>query len=242
MVELDKPFKKDYHNLWYLDSKNVKITPFKFSEIGKPYEDRPNFFKIKGIDDYIIKDTSLYPFFFNRYRTIRNLVKLQQKQELLPNIDFPIGYYKDKGMVMGTIIPYYPGAISLRELIFLHKLPDVDNYYYRDPNEIDNLIYMFLDILELISKMYEQNIVYLDIHTGNFLIYKNDVKVIDFEPGYVYYSDKNHTKYERMIINYAKLIERICRRLGFKEVLLRPSDTFMGMENNIKTLSKRLER
>lgn len=242
MIELDKPFKLDKNGLWYINSNNVNLTSFKFPEIGKSYEEKPQFFKIDGINDYIVKDTTMYPFFFNGKRTISILKKLQEKQQYFDDIDFPIGYLKGKDGIKGTIVPYYRKATSLRDFIYLKRLNDLESIYNHRIDEIDNLITLFLDILDLISKMYYQNMVYLDIHSGNFLFYKNNVKVIDFEVGYVYFTDNKTKYYERLIKNYTMLVEKICNRLGFKEILLYPGEGFMETEYKVKALRKELER
>ena len=100
---------------------------------------------------------------------------------------------------------------------------------------------LLLDILDLISKMYDKGIYYLDIHSGNFLLYNNDVKVIDFEPGHVYFRDREWNL-KIMLNNYAILVERIRKRFGFKEIFFHSGIDFYNTEYNVKELKKRLER
>lgn len=242
MVRLDRPFKLDKNGLWYLDTCDVYLTPFKFSEVGTSWKNNPHFFKIDGIDDYIVKDTTLYPFFFNRLKNLNLLKKLQNKQESLPNIDFPIGYVKDiKDGYKGIIIPYYKGATSLNDFIYLNRLKDLVNLYHHDDNDIDNLVTMFLEILSLIKTMYYNEIYYLDIHPGNFLIYNNSIKIVDFESEYIYFKDRDNWYFKRIISNYEVLINKICERMGFNEKIIN-SDSFMDLENNVKILRKELKR
>ena len=241
MQELSTPFKRDKKNLWYLDTRDVKLTPFKFIEIGKSYSEKREFFYIEGVNDYIVKDTTMYPLLFNRTKTMSILKHFSDKQDLLLDIDFPIGYCKDAVRLKGTIIPYYQDSISLCKIIYLHKLSELKNYYNHESDVIDNLISLCLSILDLIIKMYDQNISYLDIHSGNFLIYNNTVKVIDFEPSFVYFKNR-YKHYDRIIKNYTMLVERICRRFGFEEVLLYPAQTFIDTELRVKSLKKELER
>lgn len=242
MKELDEPFRKDSHGLWYIDANDVHLEPFKFHEMCKPYSQKTTFYKIGDISDYIVKDTTLHPLLFNRIRTMNFLKYIQQKQDYFNEIDFSVGYCKDKGILKGTIIPFYDGAMSLREFIYLHKLEELENLYYRDPSTMNNLLALFLDILDLIHKMYKNDVIYLDIHSGNFLFYKNSIKIIDFEPGYVFFDKGNNAYYKKIITNYAMLIEKICKRLGFEQIFLTPSDTFMDMEVRVKGLVKGLKR
>ena len=107
--------------------------------------------------------------------------------------------------------------------------------------EIDNLICMLLDILNLISKMYDKGVSYLDIHSGNFLFYNNGIKVIDFDYGYVLF-DKKDKYFDRIIRNYDMLVETICRRFGFKDILFNRDDTFMETEHHVKSLKRELRR
>ena len=38
-------------------------------EIEKAYAERRKFYKIDGVEDYVIKDTTKLPYFFNQTRT-----------------------------------------------------------------------------------------------------------------------------------------------------------------------------
>ena len=225
MQELSPPFRKDHNNLWYINAHDVKTSEIIFHDLVKSYGERRHFYKIDGIDNYVIKDSTMYPLTFNRIKNLSLLKNLSCRQEEFTNIDFPVAYYQSFKMLKGIIIPYYEDSISLRKLIYLHS----------------NLITLLLEILELIVSMYDKNICYLDIHSGNFLLYNNSVKVIDFEPGYVYFQKKDKY-YNRMAKNYAMLVERICHRFGFKEISVKPEGTFLETETKVKALRKELER
>lgn len=241
-MELKEPFKLDKKGLVYLDSHDIKINNLCFKEIKKSYSEKRQFFKIDGIDDYIIKDSTSSPLLFNVSKNKKLLENLVNKQKDIPDVDFPIGYYQDNGKMKGIIIPYYEDSLSLRKMIYLYNFEELKNYYNHDCNDIDNLINLFIRILELISKMYNNGVMYLDIHSGNFVFKDNDVKVIDFDPGFVYFKDKDNDHYERILMNYATLVETICRRLKFKPILFNPECTFMETERKVKRLKKELER
>ena len=241
MQELSPPFRKDHNNLWYINAHDVKTSEIIFHDLVKSYGERRHFYKIDGIDNYVIKDSTMYPLTFNRIKNLSLLKNLSCRQEEFTNIDFPVAYYQSFKMLKGIIIPYYEDSISLRKLIYLQSFDDLNTYYHQASNEMDNLITLLLEILELIVSMYDKNICYLDIHSGNFLLYNNSVKVIDFEPGYVYFQKKDKYYY-RMAKNYAMLVERICHRFGFKEISLKPEGTFLETETKVKALRKELER
>ncbi len=241
IMELEQPFKLDRRGIWFLDDNDIKVEQMFFQQFNKPYSDRASFLKIDGIDNYIIKDCTVYPYFFNCYRNLKLLKKLNKKQKDIDNIDFPVAYYKSEDKLKGIVIPYYKDAVSLTKLISFYSFDDLKNYYNHDNDEINNLISLLLEILELLKSMYDKGVFYLDIHSGNFLIYDNGVKVIDFEPGHVFFRDKNwHLKI--ILNNYSLLVDRIRRKYNFKEVFFHSGEDFYNTEMNVKALKKRLER
>ena len=232
--------KQDKNNIWYIDN-NDKLDELFLVDINKPYKERKKFYKIDGIDNYIIRDCTDYPHFLNGSKNYKLIKKLVAKQEELPDIGFPIGYYKKNDVIKGTIIPYYKDAISLRKICYLYK-NELNTFYNHSDNGEENFICLLLDILELLNRMYNKEVMYVDIHYGNFLIWNNDVKVIDFEPGYVYFSDKLKWHYESILRNYSLLVGELCRRFGYKNILFPRQESFMETEYMVKSLRKRLER
>ena len=56
--------KQDKDGLLYLDSHDIRLESFRFPEINKEPSEKRTFYKIEGIDDYILKDTTAIPFLF----------------------------------------------------------------------------------------------------------------------------------------------------------------------------------
>ena len=240
-MERKLPFKLDKAGIWYIDFLDITIDEIFFDKINSSYRDYTHFFKIEEINDYIIKECRKNSSFFDRYRELKLLKQLIKKQEKLLNIDFPVAYYKRNNRLEGIVIPYYKNAVSLKELLHLHTFEDLHVFYNHANNEIDNLISLLLDILKLISIMYDNGIYYLDIHSGNFLVYNNCVKIIDFEPGRIYFKKSNLNT--RLILNnYALLVDKISRMYGFKEIFFRSGIDFYNTEKSIESLRKKLER
>ena len=234
-MELKEPFKIDKNGLYYIDSKDVKIEKFNFNEIVKSYGQRRDFYHIEGVSDYIIKDTSKLPLLFNTYRNKKMLENFQKKEGMVENIDFPVGYFlEEKGIK--TIVPIYDGAVSIHELIKLYQFDDLKKYYQHDDNDVNNLISLCLDILDLVEIMYNADIVYRDISAGNFVVYNNTTKVIDFEPGYVIFTKKKDKYYEILLHNYAVLVDYIWHKYGFKEVYYNPGKSFNEERIKVKSL------
>lgn len=241
-MENEELFRKDKKGLYYLDSRDVKISELYVKQMSGSYKDHAHFFKIDGFNDYIIKDSTLYPLFFNRSKNLKLLKELVEKQKEINNIDFPVAYYKSFNILKGIVIPYYPNSISLSEIIWLTPFEEFKNIYNHDSNEVDNLVLFLLEILELLHSMYKHGIIYIDVHSGNFLIYNNGVKVVDFEPGYVFVTNNKGWNYERMLSNYGLLVDRICKRFGFKNIPFHAGEDFSDTELRVKSLRKRLER
>ncbi len=235
MDELLKALKIDKDGLFYLDSKSVQITPITFED----HSDR--FFLINGIDNYIIKDMKGYPILFNAQRIKSMLKNFYNIKEDIHSIDIPIGYYKESKL-KGIIIPYYKDSISIRSLMNTYNLNNVKKYYNHDDDAIDNIVTLYLDILHLIREMYEKNIVYKDINSGNFMLFNNKVKVIDFEPGYVKFTKYKEKYYEYIVYSYMHLINSISRNLCLSDCIFHPDENFDKTEEKVKELKKRIRR
>lgn len=238
MKYLGKPFIQDNQGIFYLDSKTIKTKEFHFNEIKSAYSRQRKFYYIEGVDDYIIKDTTKLPFFFNGTRTKLILKNFMNVQNEFNDIDFPIGYFIDNNKIEGTVVPYYKNSISIKKLITIYSLEELKKYYYYDDNDNINLINMCLEILDLIERMYQKNIVYTDINAGNFLVYNNTVKIIDFEPDYVYFTKHKQKYYKLLLSNYTVLIDYIWRRYKYNDVIYNSGESFDDARCKVKALIK----
>ena len=145
---------------------------------------------------------------------------------------FPIAYYQENSKLRGLVIPYYDKGISIRNVIKSNKTEKFMSLYNHSNNLEENFMYLYLEILSLLEKMYQEKISYLDIHGGNFIIYQNQIKVIDFDPRYVKF---NNMFYESYIINkYCHLINDLNISFKLKNKLIFPKDNFTIFSNCIK--------
>ena len=238
MRELPKNIKKDIDDLLYLDIDNINLTPLIFDELKKFDCNYSKFYTIDGNKDYILKYTP-YPIILRKTRTLNMLRNMYYYQDNIKKVEFPIGYYQKDNKFEGTIIPFYEKAISIRKFIYNSSLLDLFKYYNHDSDEITNLISLYLDILDILKELYDENIVYLDIiHGGNILLYKNEVKLIDYEPGYIKFTDNPNHYYKRIMEGYSNLINYINYKLNIKNVLFYSDDNFNKTKDNIKRLEK----
>ena len=241
-MQLEEPFKRDKNGLLYLSSKDVKTKDIILPRIMRPYKDNASFYGIEGIDNYIIKDSTMYPFFNNRARHLNLLKELTKKQELFDNIDFPVAYYLSYFILRGIVIPYYKDYRSLRYIINMFPFSELVNYYNCESDELDNLISLFIKILEIIIDMFAKGVNYTDANTSNFMLYKSDLKVIDFEPGFVFIDRKNNRDLRKVLKKFQDLVNKVLEKYGFTGVIFKSGDDFYSTEQNLHVLRKRLER
>ena len=238
MGDINNLLKVGKKGLNYIDKEDVKLTKISFPEVGRKKHLKRDFYTIEGIDDYIIKSCKETPKRFNESTNLKLLRNLIKKQGLLPEVDFPIGYFSNLGHTEGTIIPYY-NAPSLSQIFYFQSFNDLRKYYNHENNDIDNLISMFLDVLTIIRKMYENKVIYTDIHSGNFVLDNNKVKIIDFDPGTIWFSDIGHFNRDIVLVYYCLFVQEICKRCN-KEILLHRGEDFFDTEERVKMLRREL--
>ena len=232
-----KELELNHDNIWFLDKEKINTKQIDFEYPSYTFTPRSKFYKIEGDDNYIIKINSDF-IFFEEPRIKRMLKKFYDVSDKLHNINFPIAYYQENGKLKGLVIPYYDNGVSIRNIVNSNNLERFMTLYNHSDNLEDNFMYLYLEILLLLEKMYQEKISYLDIHGGNFLIYHNQIKIIDFDPRYVKLNDNKF--YESYIINkYCHFINNINISFKLKNELIFPKDNFESMENKIKRLIKK---
>ena len=235
------PFKKDRHGLLYLNEEDIKITNLESRKIIRENVLPAKFYAIEGTLDIIIKDCTISELLLNRYRYLKLLRKLINKQPNIKNIDFPIGYFQSNNEFKGLLIPYYKESISLDEVITNYTFDDLNTFYNKKENDIDNFIALLLEIIDILKTLVNNGIYYLDIGPGNFLIYNNSIKLIDFAPSSVFFNDKK-LNIRLMLIHYSSLVNELIKEFGFKNIDFKIEENFYNTEWNVKDLRKRLER
>lgn len=234
--------KKDKNGIPYLTQKDIKINEIYIPRIRQPYKYNSTFYGIEGIDNYIIKDSTMYPYFNNRIRHLRLLKGLIERQKLFDDIEFPIGYYLSHILMKGTIIPYYLNYPSLRYIVNMCTFDELKKYYDCESDPIDNLISLFLEILYKVIELFSKGVYYIDVNTSNFLIFNNIIKAIDFEPGFVYFEGNIAHFMKKALIKYECMINYVLKKFGFKDVKFTRGEDFYTTELNVLALKEELER
>ncbi len=223
----------DKNNIWYLDGNFIT------KELAYKYEEEPRnlLFNVNELDDILIKQKNCFVPFYQK-KIIRFLNNIYKVSDKLPFIDFPLGYYKENGKIKGIVIYKYENALSLKKFNNSYGLESLKKYYYHDDDEIHNLILLYLNILIIIEKMYDEGVIYYDIHRGNFLFYQNEIKLVDFEFKYVKFDKKTPKSYNEIINRYCQMINSFSSRLLLKNYFVLPGHTFDETRDRVKKIEK----
>ena len=135
--------------------------------------------------------------------------KLMERQSSIFLTSFPWGVVTSDGNIIGQEIPFYPNDITLSQ--FLKRYPNV------------NPIKIYRAVLEVLKEMYDCEILYLDIHPGNFMIDPSlsNIKIhtIDFDNTYVKIADFTKYNKEMFFDNYKQLLIKSNKILGIYDNL-----------------------
>lgn len=239
---IPKEFKLDDDNIWYLDDKDIKKKAVYFNKTNGFYNDNPKiFYLIEGNSDYIIKDTRFAPLFFNKTR-IKKMLKDFYLHNNLKSIDLPLAYFKENNKLTGIVVPYYNHSVSIKKIINTEDVKELKKIYNHSKSDYYNIIVLCLEILDIIKTMYDEEMIYLDIHPGNFLLYNNQVKLVDFEPGYVFFTNKKEKYYDKIINGYLYLINLIFRKFKLDNFEIYKGDSFDKVKEDIMKLEKKIKR
>lgn len=237
--------KMDKDGLLYLDDKriikqnalhlgNLKVNEYEYFQ--------NSFYRLFNTNDYILK-YSHNPYPKEAIEKTKNmLINLLDKQSLIPNVDFPIGYYSKRHKLAGLIVRYYQNGVSCDNIINNEDIEGLGKFYYHDEDSIHNLFLLFNDVLNVIYEMFENDVYYTDIHPGNIVIVNNKAKVIDFDYRYVYFDNKDEILKSIMFAyNFflQKFIENyhLCHNLNDSFTNFEEAKTFTKkLENNIRVL------
>ena len=233
-MSFPKELKKDDNDLMYIEDNMIINYPLYFK--SNDFHCKKVFYQIPGSNEYIVK--------YENYNQISQealfnmLERFERIKSNIKNIDFPIGYFKNQNNVKGTIIYYYQSGLSLKNVLANNEgLENLKKYYQHDDNMVHNLFLMLLDILDLIEEMYQNKVYYYDINCTNFILDKNAIKVIDFEPFRVGLKSDDDT-FDDIIRNYILLCEEIFKRYTLD--YFKPVNIVNNFED-VKKYTKKIE-
>lgn len=167
---------------------------------------------------------------FNGYKDDVLISKLQKRQSNIHLTKAPFGVVTLDGKIIGQIIYFFENYITLYE------------FSMEKSREI-NYIKLYIKMLTILKELYDNGILYLDIHAKNFMINShNKINLIDFEHANVVFDDFSKHHIERFFQSFNNMIQILNKNLGIEELFenyIRTNnfdDTFYQLD----TLSKKL--
>ena len=116
---------------------------------------------------------------FNGERDEILISKLQEKQAKIKLTEFPTGVLTREGYIFGQEMPFYENY----ETLFNFK----DNI-----ESVSQLVEIYKKCLKILEELYKNDIYYTDVHSKNFMVNNDDIKLIDFEYGRVKFDDPSY--------------------------------------------------
>lgn len=241
--DISELFKIDKDGIPYLTSKDIKTEKIYVPQINNAYSQHATFYGIEGVDNYIIKDSTMYPYFNNRRSHLKLLKELITRQKDIDKVDFPVAYYLSYMILKGIVIPYYKDYRSLRYIINIYpSLDKLPMFYNKESDLLDNLISLFLDIFEIVVYLFSHGIQYIDINTSNFMILNSIIKIIDFDPRFVHFHKNMLKDMKKALIQFEEMVNKVLEMYRLYGVKFKSGEDFFSTEKNILALRKRLER
>lgn len=245
-MELMEPFKQDRKGLLYVEKSDISTYEINFPKYQKPYgipQKQATFYGIHNMDEFLIKHVATDPLLINQIRYLNMLLKLVERQSLVTTADLPFAYcINDLEVLEGIISKYYKDSLSTQQIVCAHPFSELKKYYDHEANEIDNFISLILDILHVLIELVEAGIYYTDVRTSNFVVYNNTVKIVDFEPGYVFFSDHFGIRLKKMLQSYGRMVNELRKRCGFKSIVFEPGESLYETEKRVSEYRKVLTR
>ena len=166
---------------------------------------------------------------FNGYSDDKLIQLLQEKQEKIKLTEFPTGVVTLGGNIIGQEIPYYEKYITI--------------FNYFQTYYVDNPFKVYIAMLEILKEMYDEQILYLDVHPKNFMISKDNfnVKMIDFDENYIKFEQLKVYR-ETLFSNIKNMIDCLNKICQFDDLVFLQTDNFDDCLYQVKQMKKRLHK
>ena len=227
---------RDKDGLLYYRDDNILTKPQLALDKRANIENRyfhNGFYPIPSTDEYIIK--FCYTCFTRKeIKEIKYMLdNLVNKQKNVSNVDFPIAYFALRKKLYGLIVKYYKDGIACANVFESHCIETLGKYYYHNEDSIHNLFMLYDELLNIVYEMFENGIYYTDLNLGNIVINDNKLKVIDFDPRYVFFNQKDE-RLRNVLDGYYLFIDSSLNILK----LGNNSDEYYNFEETKKYLKK----
>lgn len=139
---------------------------------------------------------------FTAYDDYKIVSELLSRQKNIKLTDFPTGIVTIENFVIGQEIPFYKNSKNLSEIIHLKNHKEIIKYY--------------INIINILEELYNNGIIYSDVHAKNFMIYScnNLLKLIDFDSKYLSIDNEKKHIYKDMVVNLKNMINFINNKIN----------------------------
>ena len=198
-----------------------------------------NYFVDSDIGVYIYKSSKpcvgyrIYKCFadygFNGYRDEVLIQSLSERSKNIKSVSFPMGVVTLDGRVIGQEIPFFSCSCTLYDFINSNL-------------NINPTIYYKL-VLKSIKEMYDNGIIYSDLHSNNFMVYlcKLGIEVIDFELSHIKFDDFSVNSRIDLLERYKRMIINLNSIIGIDYDLI-SVDNFNDMDDQLYNMNKVLKK
>lgn len=197
------------------------------------------FYPMLSTDEYIIKYAFTALTKKEREAYKKMLSELVEKQDKIPNVDFPIGYFRERRKLEGLIIRYYKDGVSCDQVFNTQDIEALGKFYYHDEDSIRNIFLLLEDVLNRVYEMFENGIYYSDLNPGNIILTDNKAKIIDFDPRFVKFDNKDK-RLEIILATYSWLIRETMKFINFYYYIDASVKSFEDMKNYTKKLENKI--
>lgn len=170
---------------------------------------------------------------FNGNRDDKLIQQLRERESEIKLSKFPTGVVTLEGRIIGQEIPYYPNKITLHQLF--EKYKDIN------PSQIYKII------LDILKELYDNEIVYTDNHSKNFMINPeniSDINIIDFDAVYIKFDPQSDVYKNLLFRNYFNTINFLNKMLEISHITgeLSITDNFDDAYEQINQMTKKLTK
>lgn len=141
---------------------------------------------------------------FNGYKDDILTNKLQMKQANIKLTKLPIGVVTLDGRIIGQIISFFEDCMTLFDFSKLGK------------SKV-NYVKLYIDALKILKELYDNGILYLDIHPKNFMIdEKNNINLIDFQFDHIKFMETGEFDIKKFFDLFNSMLKILNRNLGIE--------------------------
>ena len=151
--------------------------------------------------------------YIGNYTSVSLVDELIVQQNQIKNTKFPIGILTIDNYPVAQVIPYFKDSVVLMK-------------YLESQEKFLLPINIYLDFLNNLKELYDNDVCYTDIHLGNVMInpITGKVDIIDFNDAEVYVMPACDSAYKLCQIHLEKMLNNANKALGIEETFFLNAD------------------